>query len=156
MEKLKLVFDMDGTIYPLYEVNNWLERLLNEDVSIFTKKAFIGDILQFTKNVNLLKRKGYEIAICTWTPKNTSQEYVKRVELAKTEWIENFFGTDLFDEIFILPYGTPKGNCFQGQKNLVLFDDNSEVRKEWEEMTKCPAFDENYVFPVLKMLNQLG
>ena len=36
--KRKIVYlDMDGTIADLYGINNWLERLRDEDSTIFTE-----------------------------------------------------------------------------------------------------------------------
>ena len=44
---IKIYFDLDGTVYDLYNVENWLEKLRSEDASVFSEGDFIGDYNRF-------------------------------------------------------------------------------------------------------------
>ena len=74
-----IYFDMDGTIADLYNEENWLTRLLNEEKGLFRNLKPMHDKDRLTKVINDLIKLGFEIEVITWTPKNVSQEYIKIV-----------------------------------------------------------------------------
>lgn len=126
----KIFFDMDGTIADLYNEENWLTRLQNEEKGLFRNLKPIHDKDRLTKIINNLIELGFEIEIITWTPKNVSQDYIKIVEEEKKEWIQEHF--PMIKNIHCLAYGTPKQKAkYKKAKLEILVDDNLEVVKMW-------------------------
>ena len=39
----KIYFDLDGTVYDLYNMENWLEKLRSETEKVFTEGDFLGN-----------------------------------------------------------------------------------------------------------------
>jgi len=150
--KNRIVFDLDGTIYPLYHQENWLERLLSEEKGLFNSQGFMGHFPTVLALLKYLKAHGHAVSVCTWTPKNVSDKYIAQVEREKIEWLEDFFGLDFFDSVFVLPYGADKKAPFKSETGVILFDDNSEIRQEWNEGDGFVSFDETQILPVLNLL----
>ena len=72
-------------------------------------------------------------------------EYDEAVAKAKNFWLNKHLPSVKFDEIHIVPYGTPKSTVAK-EKNGYLFDDEENNRAEWG----INAFD------VVNMLDILG
>lgn len=125
-----LVFDMDGTIADLYGVENWLDKLLNEDASPYTDaRAFYTDSV-LNSMIETLKACGWHIVVTTWLCKGSSKYYDGLVREAKLQWLEkhNF----PYDEIHLVKYGTTKANCTRHHGGYqILIDDNKKVRSGW-------------------------
>jgi 5'(3')-deoxyribonucleotidase len=126
----KIFFDMDGTIADLYNEENWLSRLQNEQKGLFRNLKLMHDKNKLTKVFNDLIELGFEIEVITWTPKNASQDYVKIVEEEKKEWIQEHF--PIIKNIHCLAYGVPKQKAkYKKAKLEILVDDNLEVVEMW-------------------------
>ena len=126
----KIFFDMDGTIADLYNEENWLTRLQNEEKGLFRNLKPMHDKNRLTKIINDLIELGFEIEVITWTPKNVSQDYIKIVEKEKREWIQEHF--PIIKNIHCLDYGVPKQKAkYKKAKLEILVDDNLEVVKMW-------------------------
>jgi len=126
----KIFFDMDGTIADLYNEENWLTRLQNEEKGLFRNLKPMHDKDRLTKIINVLIELGFEIEVITWTPKNVSQDYIKIVEEEKKEWIQEHF--PMIKNIHCLAYGVPKQKAkYKKAKLEILVDDNLEVVKMW-------------------------
>lgn len=126
----KIFFDMDGTIADLYNEENWLSRLQNEQKGLFRNLKPIHDKDKLTKIFNDLVELGFEIEVITWTPKNVSQDYIEIVEQEKKEWIQEHF--PIIKNIHCLNYGIPKQKAkYKKAKLEILVDDNLEVVEMW-------------------------
>lgn len=126
----KIFFDMDGTIADLYNEENWLSRLQNEQKGLFRNLKPMHDKDKLTKIFNDLVELGFEIEVITWTPKNVSQDYIKIVEQEKKEWIQEHF--PIIKNIHCLNYGVPKQKAkYKKAKLEILVDDNLEVIEMW-------------------------
>ena len=128
-----LIFDMDGTIADLYNVENWLDKLRAEDDSPYSeaKPMYNMDVLRVI--LNIFKELGYTIAVVSWGAKGGSKEYTKRVKRAKILWLKhNDFP---YDEVHVVKYGTPKQN-FANADLSILIDDSEEVRQAFMKGTK--------------------
>lgn len=128
MKKL-LVFDMDGTIADLYSVENWLEKLRNEDTSPYIDASPIFNMVQLVSILKRLQLEGWKIAITSWLAMNSTLEYKNAVREAKREWLLSF--NFPFDEIHLVQYGTPKQKCTKADLQI-LFDDSEAVRNSFE------------------------
>lgn len=126
----KIFFDMDGTIADLYNEENWLSRLQNEQKGLFRNLKVMHDKNKLTKVLNDLVELGFEIEVITWTPKNVSQDYIGIVEEEKKEWIQEHF--PIIKNIHCLDYGVPKQKAkYKKAKLEILIDDNLEVVEKW-------------------------
>ena len=126
----KIFFDMDGTIADLYNEENWLTRLQNEEKGLFRNLKPIHDKDKLTKIFNELVELGFEIEVITWTPKNVSQDYIEIVEQEKKEWIQEHF--PIIKNIHCLNYGVPKQKAkYKKAKLEILVDDNLEIIEMW-------------------------
>lgn len=131
MKKFRINFDMDGTLNRFYDVPNWLECLENEDTFPYETAEPLLHFATLARMLNALKRKGYEIAVITWLAKNATEEYNEEVTEVKLEWLAKHLPTVEWNEIIIVPYGTPKEMfCYTAED--VLFDDEEHNRNNWK------------------------
>ena len=147
-EKPIFYFDMDGTIADLYGVENWLAYLQNEDSLPYRAAAPLVDVERLCSVINLLKAEGYRFGVISWLSRSGSRAYNARVRSAKLRWLRRYF-PEIFDEIHIVKYGTPK-STYASQKNAWLFDDERKNREEWRENTKGRACTEKEIFEMLE------
>ena len=126
----RINFDMDGTIANLYGVENWLEMLMAEDETPYAIAKPLVNLSLLARYLNRLQREGHEIAIISWLSKNSTEEYDNKVINAKKRWLANHLKSVQFDEIIIIPYGTPKEN-YAFADNDILFDDEERNRLGW-------------------------
>lgn len=141
---MNIYFDMDGTIADLYGVENWLEDLLHEDVRPYREARPLVDMRVLARQLNRLIRAGYSINIISWTSRNGSDSYNEEVRRAKIRWLAKHLRSVQFDNIEVIPYGTPKELYGSG----ILFDDEEKNREAWGE----GAYTEKEIFEILKKL----
>ena len=123
---------MDGTIANLYECANWLQRLRNEDKTIFLECApMTTEKDLFT----IFPKDQFEIVILTMTPMNCTNEYHKQVIKQKNQWLEKYF-PNIQKKIF-KRYGHNKNlkNC----ANAILVDDNETIRNCFKGIALNPT-----------------
>jgi len=142
-----IYFDMDGTIANLYGVENWLENLRAENPMPYEKASPLLKLNQLAKILNNLQKKGWSIGIVSWLSKNSSENYDLEVTKAKNKWLKSHLKSVKFDEIKIVPYGTPKEKIVNFPKGI-LFDDELKNRENWIGQ----AFDEKNILEILKAL----
>lgn len=144
MEYKEINFDMDGTIVNFYGVENWLDYLVNKDVTPYAIAKPLLNLSALARILNRLQRNGYKINVISWLAKNSTNEYDKEVTKAKREWLAKHLASVKFDNISIVAYDTPKSTCGKG----ILFDDEENNRKEW-----CGnAYDVENILEILKNL----
>ena len=140
-----IYLDMDGTIADLYAVPNWLKMLRAENPAPYIQAEPLVRLSALARHLNRLQRNGYIIGIISWGSKHATPEYDEAVAKAKNFWLNKHLPSVKFDEIHIVPYGTPKSTVVR-EKNGYLFDDEENNRVEWG----INAFD------VVNMLDILG
>ena len=123
-------FDMDGTIADLYGVENWLEYLINEDTFPYANAKPLVRLSALARRLNTLQRNGYNLAVISWLSKNGTDEYNRAVTEVKINWLRNHLPSVNWDNIIIVPYGTPKQN-FCNNPLDILFDDEERNRNNW-------------------------
>ena len=137
-------FDMDGTIANLYECNGWLDDIINERVNPYVNAKPMVNMNSLARVLNRLIRNGYEVNIISWTAKNGTNEYNERIAAAKREWIAKHLKSVQFNNVYVIPYGTPKENYGFD----ILFDDEENNRNNWNGI----AYDEKNIIEILKRL----
>ncbi len=125
-----IYFDMDGTIADLYGVENWLPMLINSDPTPYKVAKPLLSLSILARYLNRLQKQGYVIGIVSWLSKNSTKEYGLAVTTAKIEWLKSHLRSVNFNEIVIVPYGTPKSTVVKNSQGI-LFDDEERNRKEW-------------------------
>ena len=134
-----LLFDMDGTIADLYNVENWLEKLRSEDVSPYRDARPMYDMDTLKAILEVFRNMGYEIIVVSWGSMGGSREYTREVKKVKCEWLDRY--SFPYDKVHVVKYGTPKQNFIKSDV-AVLVDDNAEVRTDF---MKSNRGNEKYV-----------
>ena len=137
-------FDMDGTIANLYGIENWFEYLLAKDETPYREAKPLVNLSVLARMLNKLQKEGYRICIISWLARTTDANYDAKVTLAKVQWLQKRMPSVKWDEINILPYGTPKYMFGSG----ILFDDEKRNRDAWGE----GAYDVDNIIEILKGL----
>lgn len=134
--------DLDGTIANFYGVNGWLTDLENENVRPYAIAKPLLDMVALANILNKLQSKGYIINIISWLSKVGSKDFDKRVTKTKKEWLNRYLSNVKFDNIYIVPYGTPKHTLSNG----ILFDDEIGNRTAWGS----GAYDVDNILEILQ------
>ena len=140
-------FDMDGTIANLYGVENWLPMLRASDPTPYAIAKPLLRLSALAYMLNKLRAKGYEVGVLSWLSKTGTPEYNAEVTAAKYAWLREHLPSVDFDEIVIIPYGTPKEN-YKRTDTDILFDDEERNRTNWGEN----SYTEKEIMEVLKAL----
>jgi hypothetical protein len=135
-------FDMDGTIADLYGVDGWLNDLINGDTRPYDIAKPLVNLSSLARILNKLQTKGYIINIISWTAKSGTAEYNERIKASKLKWLAKHLKSVKFNNVYIVPYGTPKHEIASG----ILFDDEIGNRTAWG----VGAYDVDNILGVLK------
>ena len=135
-------FDMDGTFVDLYGVDGWLDDLTNSRTRPYEVAKPMINMSVFARRLNYLQKIGYIINVISWTAKNGSADFNKRVKIAKLNWLAKHLKSVKFDNVYIVPYGTPKHEISSG----ILFDDEKANREKWGN----GAYDVDNILGVLR------
>lgn len=141
-------FDMDGTIADLYAVENWLSYLLAEETFPYENAMPMMRFSSLARRLNKIQSKGYKLGVISWGSKTASSAYLAEIQTAKMKWLKKHLASVHFDEIEIVPYGTPKSN-FRKSDSDILFDDEERNRIEWGE----ESFSPDRIMEILKILS---
>lgn len=150
MKKITINFDLDGCLVGLYDVPNWLDYLVNEDTTPYEIAEPLLRLSALARRLNALQRNGYRLAIISWLSKCGSDDYNERVTQVKTEWLASHLPSVNWDEIKIVPYGTPKHEV--AEDCGFLFDDEIGNRDAWDMSSNGLAFDACEIMEMLKIL----
>lgn len=134
MEKTKaLIFDMDGTIVDFYAIDNWLEKIRNEDISPYVEASPIYDMDTLGVIASMFQSLGYRIVVVSWGSKGASKEYNKAVRKAKLDWLQRYGFP--YDELHVVKYGTPKQKFIKDDLSI-LIDDSDKVLADFLKSSK--------------------
>ena len=145
-----IYFDMDGTIADLYGVENWLDYLINNDPTPYEIAKPLVNMNALARRLNNLQKKGWKIGVISWLAKNSNTDYDNKVTTAKEKWLKKHLASVNFDEIKIVPYGTPKSKAGTF-KNGILFDDELNNIGEWTRNSLGTAFTPEMMWLILTM-----
>lgn len=150
----KIYFDLDGTLYNLYNISNWLEKLQTEQEGVFIEGNFLVDYNEFLNIISELTKQGYIFGVITWLPMQASPEYEEICRNEKIQWINKYL--PFVTEINITTYGIPKQNSIQKRaKEMILIDDNIEICKMWQTEKQRTAINIDNIYTVIDALNSL-
>ena len=123
-------FDMDGTIADLYSNPNWLPLLRAYDPTPYATAKPLVRLNTLARKLNALQKAGYRIAVISWLSKESTPAYDEAVTATKIAWLRKHLPSVEWNEIHIVPYGTPK-QMFCNNPLDVLFDDEERNRTNW-------------------------
>lgn len=147
-----IYFDMDGTIVDLYGCENWLADLINGYTRPYRDAKALINMRKLGNLLSRLQKQGYHIGIVSWLAKGSTAQYDKKVTETKKKWLAHHIGAVNWNEIKIVPYGTPKSTVVDFPEGL-LFDDEQRNRAEWSAATNTGlAFDVDNILKVLSSL----
>lgn len=126
-----IYLDMDGTIADLYEVENWLPKLRNEEKGLF---ANLKPMVSESRLLELFPTDEYDIRILTMLPKGASEEYAEVVTAEKNQWLDTYFPS--IQKRIFKKYGYNKN--LKGSCRAVLIDDNEEIRNNFRGLAISP------------------
>jgi phosphoglycolate phosphatase-like HAD superfamily hydrolase len=141
-------FDMDGTIANLYGVENWLDDLEHYRTRPYDEAKVMHNMSALAKKIHKAQKKGIKVGIISWLSKTATDDYNKAVEKAKRKWLKKHLKSVQFDEIHIVPYGTPKSTLATAPM-CILFDDEERNRLEWN---KGKAYPPEKIFEILEKI----
>jgi hypothetical protein len=124
-------FDMDGTLADLYGVKEWLSYLKNENTLPYEICELKYEKVSLIKSLVILKQKGYNLGVISWTAKNGTIEYNQAVKNAKIEWLKRNGLYNLLDEILITCYGENKSYTCEKYGHGILVDDEKQNLITW-------------------------
>ena len=127
-----IYFDMDGTIADLYGFDNWLNYLLADDTTPYSDCEVLPWFNEVLYHVQALRELGVTIGVISWGAKDSSKKYHAATRKAKLNWLNNH-GFEI-DEYHVQYYGTPKINIAKIKKNVILVDDDENVRANWDNV----------------------
>ena len=152
MENKWIWLDMDGTIADFYNVDGWLNDLINHNTRPYQQARLMYDIMDLIEVLADLRSKGWKVGIISWSSKENNPIFDKEVEKAKMEWLEKYFLNYLLDKVIVTPYGQPKHEtCKEYCEYGILVDDEVQNLEKWNLGDTVNA-KENILESLAKML----
>lgn len=143
-----IYFDMDGTIADLYGVDGWLADLEARRTRPYDEAKVMHNMSALARAIHKAQENGIQVGIISWLSKTATAEYNEAVTIAKRKWLQKHLKSVQFDEIHIVPYGTPKSTVATAMG--ILFDDEERNRLEWN---KGEAYAPEKIFEILKKIS---
>ena len=140
-----IYFDMDGTLADFYSVEGWLANLQAKQTRPYREAKALVNMKKLGKILNELQNAGYHIGIISWLSKCGNEDYDKRVTETKKAWLKKHLSSVNWNEIEIVPYGTPKQDSVKYPQGI-LFDDEKPNRDNWTGT----AYDVNKILETLE------
>lgn len=142
-----IYFDMDGTIADLYAVEGWRTMLEEHNTTPYIQAKTMVDMRVLARLLNRAQANGIVIGVISWLAKDSNEQYDIEVTNAKRKWLATHLKSVQWDEVHIVPYGTPKHNIV-GYPNGILFDDEVQNRNMWTGT----AYDVQDIVDIIKAL----
>lgn len=126
-ESKTIYFDLDGTVYDLYNLPRWLERItVDYDASAYSDGSLMVDRDTLHALLDSLLDSGYRIGVVSWVAGgNPPAEFVSAIRRTKRAWIRE--NMPQVSEVHIVKYGTPKYRVVSDPHGILVDDKPHEV-----------------------------
>lgn len=151
MNEIRIYLDMDGTFADLYAVEGWLEMLRAYDSTPYAKAKPMVHMSTMARHINALRALGVKVGVISWLSKTATDEYNAEVAAVKRKWLAKHLPSVEFDEIHIVPYGTPKWSVADALG--ILVDDEERNRNEWVKNGGV-AVDAKYILDLFRLIKE--
>ena len=131
-----IYFDLDGTLYDLYSIPDWLPRLRAHDPMTYYDGKPKVDLDALNHLLEQFTAKGIIIGVISWCSIDGTRWYNAATRAIKRTWVKE--NIPCVTEIHVTKYGTPK-HKIANIKNSILIDDDSDVRRNWDNGTTINA-----------------
>lgn len=145
---MTIYLDLDGTVADLYGVDGWRDDLEAKRTRPYDEAKPMHNMSTLARYLNRAQQNGVKIGIISWLSKTSTEDYDKAVTKAKCKWLKKHLKSVSFDEIHIVPYGTPKSTVAEDCGDL--FDDEKRNRSEW---SKGNAYPPEKILEILKEIS---
>ena len=136
-----IILDLDGTLYDLYNVDNWLEKVESGDPSVFTEGGALVNIDKLNKKIEIFQKMGCTFSVVTWLPMGATEKYKKECYSRKMNWCRENLPT--ISEVNIIDYGIGKHLYRKKDKFNYLIDDNLEINDKFNKINNCKGMGLN-------------
>lgn len=155
MGKLNIYLDMDGTIADLYGVNDWLSLLHAENVAPYEQAK---PLINMDELIKILADSRVESNIISWTCKDGSAKYNRKIRYAKLRWLKKYHLTNHISKYYIIDYGTPKSTVVHRplSGSDILIDDEPNNQLEWLAAGGSVIGIKNLITELKKVLDFMG
>lgn len=151
MNEIRIYLDMDGTFADLYAVEGWLEMLRAYDSTPYAKAKPMVHMSTMARHINALRALGVKVGVISWLSKTATEEYNAEVAAVKRKWLAKHLPSVEFDEIHIVPYGTPKWSVADALG--ILVDDEERNRNDWVKNGGV-AVDAKYILDLFRLIKE--
>ena len=135
--KPTIYFDLDGTLYPLYDQPRWLDRItVDFDASAYGADDVLVDIVALHAALDQAISEGYRVGVISWLAGGSPKWYDRAVRIVKRAWVKR--NLPQATEIHIVKHGTPK-HLVANDRSGIIFDDDAKVRASWKGLAIDPA-----------------
>ena len=131
------MFDLDGTLYNLYNIPNWLDMLEKEIPTVFTVGKPLQNMEYLNKKIEVFQKLGVTFSVVSWLSLKGSDKFNKQCISKKMEWCKKYLPT--VKELHFIPYGTPKTLYTKKEKFNYLIDDNLEIVSKFNKKDNCKS-----------------
>ena len=137
---MRIYMDMDGTLFDLYGVEGWLDKLREEDATPYRVAPALVSPDKLYKAMLAMRAIGVTFGIISWSAKDATPSYKKAVRREKIASLKKLGIYNLLDEIHVVAYGTPK-HKIATEKDSYLVDDEPQA---WDSdrLIKAETFRE--------------
>jgi hypothetical protein len=128
-----ICFDMDGTIADLYGVEGWLPMLQSSNPTPYRVAKPLVDMNELVPLLTRFQALNIQIRILTWLSIDSTEEYKRKVRIAKLGWLEE--QGFIYNNFHGIQHGTKKHGVIKRYlakgETAILIDDDDKVRAEW-------------------------
>lgn len=132
VKNVTISFDLDGTLYDLYNVPDWLKKLESEQVIVFYEGDYLVDPEKFRYFVQTLEKQGIEFSVISKLPNSKNVRFLKESKKAKTGFVDKLFQDPNIPKHFI-GFTSDKSKLFPLKPTDFLIDDDIDNRIAWEK-----------------------
>lgn len=126
---ITIYLDLDGTVYDLYNIEQWEEKLRAEQPNMYNQNRPL-----FTPRIHIivsaLLRFGVKFHVITKLSKTATKNYAELTSEEKRSWVRN--NLPFVSNVSTIPYADHKSNYIRRKdEENILIDDSEYECNDW-------------------------